>query len=378
MTIGLYVHVPFCLRKCHYCDFASYPYEVEAARIYRAALFREMEFYAGYLSPDEKQVATVYIGGGTPTCLNTGEIAAIIKTLQTYFHLSPTAEITVEANPGTVNMEKLIGLRHVGVNRLSIGIQSFQKPHLETLGRIHSFRDASDAVHMAREAGFDNIGADLIFGVPGQTPEEWRCSLEAVAALGVEHISAYGLQVEKGTPLERKIASGEISPCDEDTEADMFADTINILKDKGYIHYEISNFALPGRACRHNLGYWRNQPYLGLGPAAHSYLRGGRFENDTRIDRYATNINRGAYSILDSRKTPPVTEMAETVFLGLRLLRGIKLKHFSSRFGREIEDVYGKQISGLVREGLLEYSEEYLRLTHRGVFMGNRVFSSFV
>lgn len=378
MAMGLYVHVPFCLRKCFYCDFASFVYDREKVQGYLSALDREARFYGGMLTPEEKRADTLYIGGGTPTCLDTKNLVEIISFINKQFDLSAVREITVEANPGTVDRAKLTALRREGVNRISIGVQSCSGRHLRHLGRLHSFRQAVEAVEMAGEAGFDNISADLIFGLPGQSPGEWRSCLDIVAGLGLQHISAYGLQIEEGTPLAGKVAAGELFPCAEDDGAEMFEDTIRILTAKGYRHYEISNYALPGRECRHNLGYWRNGAYLGLGPAAHSYFRGARFANEDSLEFYEGSMEAGRFALLNAPESNQQTAMAETVFLGLRLIEGLKLEDFRRRFGRDIESVYGEQIHKLVGEGLLSYGEGLLHLTGRGIALGNRVFSAFV
>jgi oxygen-independent coproporphyrinogen-3 oxidase len=231
---------------------------------------------------------------------------------------------------------------------------------------------------MAAKAGFENIGADLIFGLPGQLAGEWHSCLNIMAGLGLKHISAYGLQIEEGTPLAGKIGAGELSPCDEDEEAEMFTGTMKALQAKGYKHYEISNYALPGSECRHNLLYWRNKTYLGLGPAAHSYFKGARFANAASLENYESMVITGGFPVLSAPANVPEMEMAETVFLGLRLIEGLYLKDFQVRFGRDIESVYSEEIQQLLRDGLLKYSRGFLRLTERGIAMGNRVFSAFV
>ncbi len=378
MAVGLYVHVPFCLKKCSYCDFVSFTSDRDGINLYLSTLAGEISLYADILGREERQVTTLYIGGGTPTCLETADLANILEAIMMHFNLSSCREISVEANPGTVSLEKLRSLRRLGVNRISIGMQSCSDKHLKNLGRVHNFRETVEAVDTAGEAGFDNIGADLIYGLPGQTEGEWRECLKIASDLGLRHISAYSLQVEEGTPIAERIAAGELNQCDEDVEAEMFSDAIRILTDKGFCHYEISNFALPGKECLHNLIYWRNQPYLGLGPAAHSYLRGARYANASTLEEYSAGIAGGKLAIMDAHTVSKETEMAETVFLGLRLIKGLNLNSFADRFGEKIEEVYGGQIEGLVKDGLLEYAGGFLRLTERGIALGNRVFSTFV
>jgi len=378
MAIGLYLHVPFCIRKCNYCSFVSAPREDELVAAYLKALGREIEIYSRSLAPENKAVDSIYIGGGTPTCLSGGELAEILERIFSYFNVPGTAEITVEANPGTVDPEKLKTLNKLGVNRLSMGIQACQPELLGLLGRIHSWDTAADSFGQARRAGFDNINVDLIFGIPGQDPGQWHRCLEKVAGLNPDHISAYGLQVEEGTPLYERVKSGELDPCNEDLEADMFGDLIDTLAGLGYVHYEISNFARPGSFCRHNLRYWQNLSYLGLGPAAHSYLEGWRFANHDGLERYAGELAADSLPVCRRERIDQVTEMSETVFLGLRLVEGLAERTFRERFGKAVDNVYPDQIARLTGLGLLERSGGRLRLTRRGLMLGNVVFSEFV
>jgi len=378
MAIGLYIHVPFCISKCRYCDFVSYPFDSGAVRKYLTALEREMKLYGRILDAAGEQVATVYVGGGTPTCLSAGDLEAVLNAGRRFFRFLPDAEITVEANPGTVDADKLTVLRAAGVNRLSLGVQACQEDLLRRLGRIHDFRQAVEAVHLARRAGFGNLSLDLIFGIPGQTAERWRACLERVLELAPEHISAYGLQIEEDTPLGRAVKAGAETPCDEEAELVMFRETIAVLTASGYEHYEISNFARPGFQCRHNLRYWRNEEYLGLGPAAHSYRHGRRYNNVEKIDAYADRLAAGEPPV-DAAERPPLrTAMGETVFLGLRLIGGLSLEDFAARFGKRAEEVFAPQIGRLTALGLLEIKDGRLRLTSRGLPVANRVFVEFV
>lgn len=378
MAIGLYVHVPFCVRKCRYCSFTSYPREDGAVTLYLGALAREIEMRAGSLSREERLVDSIYIGGGTPTCLEAGDLEAVLDRIYSSFTVSAGAEITVEANPGTVDREKLARLRKAGVNRLSLGFQACRPELLATLGRIHTWPEAVASFREARRAGFDNINTDLIFGIPGQGPEQWAECLEEVAGLGPDHISAYGLQLEEGTPLFLEVGQGLIEPCTEDLEADMYQDLRETLSHRGYIQYEISNFSLPGRECRHNLRYWHNLSYLGLGPSAHSFLGGRRFSNDPSTQGYAGVISSGQFPVCWQEETGRRTEMSETMFLGLRLLGGVDLEEFRKRFGESAEDVYRAEIDRLAGLGLVEAGEGRVRLTPRGVMLGNVVFMEFV
>lgn len=378
MPIGLYIHVPFCLRKCRYCDFVSYPYSHAAAGRYLAALEQEMGLYSRRLTLEEKQVASVYIGGGTPTCLPAAALSAVLDRCRTCFQFAPQAEITVEANPGTVDRAKLAALRKAGVNRLSLGVQACREDLLRLLGRVHDFGQAVEAVHLARQAGFQNLNLDLIFGIPGQTTAQWRSCLEQVLALAPEHISAYGLQIEENTPLGRAVKKGDIVPCDEETELAMFQETISLLTACGFEHYEISNFARPERQCRHNLGYWHNLEYLGLGPAAHSHMRGCRYSNEEKVAAYAARLADGERPVAFSERPSRRTAMGESVFLGLRLLKGLPLDEFDRRFGERAEAVFAPEIDRLCRFNLVEIKDGYLRLTRRGLPLANQVFVEFV
>lgn len=378
MAIGLYIHVPFCVKKCLYCDFTSYPFDPEAAEVYLNALSREIRLYGAGLSDEERKVSSLFIGGGTPTCLSAARLKDIMEDLRSVFSLLPGCEVTVEANPGTVDLVSLRELLGAGVNRLSFGVQSFQDNLLGALGRIHSAVEALDAVRLARTAGFENLNLDFIFGIPGQTAGDWQETLNIAVELAPEHIAVYGLQLEENTPLERAVARGEIMACPEELELSMYERAMDYLKSHGYVHYEISNFARPGRQSVHNLGTWLNCPYLGLGPAAHSSLRGERFSNEPSVKRYFDRLSRGEYPI-QARETVSVkTAMSETMFLGLRLLNGVDLNLFHHRFGRRAEDLYRNEIARLGEAGLVEQTGRFLRLTGRGLPVANAVFREFV
>ncbi|MFZ5642231.1 MAG: radical SAM family heme chaperone HemW [Bacillota bacterium] len=375
---GLYIHVPFCLKKCSYCDFFSLPVERDIVSCYMDSLFREMKIHTDRPGGNEKNVDSVYLGGGTPTCLSAENLAAIIEMVNRYFNISPGSEITVEANPGTVDSEKLESLRRSGVNRISIGFQSCQEDLLATLGRVHSYPQAEEAFYTARGAGFENINVDLIFGIPGQTLEHWRSCLENVAGLKPDHISAYSLHLEEGTPLYKRIESESIKQCAEDLEADMYCYLIDFLTQIGYVQYEISNFCLPGRACRHNLKYWHNLSYLGLGPSAHSFIGGRRFSNTSDLGLYIERLGWGILPVEWEEEPDLKNSMSETVFLGLRLTEGLDTMVFEKRFERDIMEVFGDQIESLGRQSLIIKEGNRIRLTKKGMLLGNRVFAEFV
>jgi oxygen-independent coproporphyrinogen-3 oxidase len=345
---------------------------------YLKALAVEIRMYGLALSDTEKTVSSLFIGGGTPSCLPVAGMKAIIEELSSSFILLPECEITVEVNPFTVDDASLSGLLEAGVNRLSIGIQALQDRLLEVLGRIHKAEQALAAVRLARKAGFRNLNLDFIFGIPGQTCANWLATLAGALSLAPEHIAIYGLQIEEGAPLERAVARGQLAPCPEELELSMYRSAIDSLTGHGYEHYEISNFARPDCQCSHNLVYWLNRPYLGLGPAAHSFLRGERFSNETSIERYSEKLCREEYPLETREKISLDTEMAETMFLGLRLIKGIDLNMFYRRFGRRAEDIYRKEIAGLLKDRLVEFAGERLRLTGKGLPLANRVFREFV
>ncbi|MFX4263375.1 radical SAM family heme chaperone HemW [Pelotomaculum propionicicum] len=378
MPIGLYIHVPFCIKKCLYCDFTSYPVSGRGVKVYLESLIREINLYGSTLAGEDKIISSVFFGGGTPTTLPPASFRTVLDEVRASFSLAAGCEITAEANPGTVDSAGLAQLLEAGVNRLSIGVQSFNDGLLGVLGRVHSAGQALEAVRLARKAGFDNINLDFICGIPGQSLHDWRETLNKAVEMAPEHIAAYGLQLEKGTPLAEAASRGEICACPEETEEAMYQEAIEILTAHGYQHYEISNFAKPGRQCAHNLVYWLNRPYLGLGPAAHSFIGGSRFSNDASLERYSDRLSREEYPVENKTLLSAEDEMSETMFLGLRLTGGIDLDLFHKRFGRRAEDIYRREIEGLIDKGLLEMSGGRLCLTKKGLPLANIVFREFV
>ena len=289
-AIGLYVHIPFCRAKCAYCDFNSYAGLEHLFAPYVRALAREIEL-AGRRHPLQAQ--TIYLGGGTPTVLPLDLLGEVLAACRRAFQVPEGAEVTVEANPGTVDGDYLAGLLSLGINRLSLGVQSFDEGELRLLGRIHTAREAVEACHLAREVGFDNLNLDLIYGIPRQTLAGWRETLRQALDLHPDHLSLYALTLEEHTPLAQRIARGEVPAPDDDLAAEMYVLAEETLAEAGYVHYEISNWARPGRQCRHNLTYWRNQPYLGFGAGAHSYFRGVRWWNVSSPEEYIARLMQG-------------------------------------------------------------------------------------
>lgn len=378
MPIGLYIHVPFCIKKCLYCDFTSYPLSGPAVKSYLESLIREINLYGSALADEDKIITSIFFGGGTPTTLPAASFKTVLNAVRSSFFLAAGCEVTVEANPGTVDGAGLTELRQAGVNRLSIGVQSFHDRLLGVLGRIHSAAQAVQAVQLARKAGFDNLNLDFIFGIPGQTNHDWRETLHRAVEMAPEHIAAYSLQLEEGTPLAQAAERGAICACPEETELTMYRDAVAFLTAHGYSHYEVSNFARPGRQCAHSLVYWLNQPYLGLGPAAHSLIKGVRFANDISLAGYSDMLSREEYPVENRTRLTAADEISETMFLGLRLTAGVDLNQFYRRFGRRAEDIYRNEIAGLIQKGLLEISEGSLRLTTKGLPLANVVFREFV
>lgn len=394
--LALYIHIPFCRTRCRYCDFNTYAGRLGLAPAYCGALAREARFWAAALAAPE--VATIYFGGGTPSLLPVPEVKGLLSAIRDAFPVAPAAEISLEANPGTVDAPYLAGLRAAGINRLSLGVQSFQERFLRLLGRSHSAAQAREAVAAARGAGFDNVGLDLIYGLPGQSLGDWRADLEAALALGPEHLSLYALEVAAGTPLGRDLAAGRLPAPDPDLAADMYllAESRRAgLAPAGYLHYELSNWARPGRECRHNLAYWRNDPYLGLGAGAHSWLGGMRFANISLPEDYIRLAHPlaeggparpGAMAALlaaapwvAERETISARlELAETAMMGLRLVAGLGLEAFRERFGVGVAAAFPGAVEELGAQGLLEVVQGHIRLTPRGRLLGNQVFSRFL
>ncbi len=381
--LGLYVHVPFCAHKCFYCDFVAYIYNPRRAGAYLEALAREAALLAGLPGVAGRRAASLFLGGGTPSALSVAEIGELVASVTAGLLLDEAAEVTLEANPETLDADKLTRCRALGVNRLSLGLQAWDDGLLRRLGRAHTVGDFLEAFRRARAAGFDNLGVDLIFGLPGQTLAGWRETLERVAALGPEHVSAYSLQVEEGTAFRRWVRedrfekSGTPLP-DDDAQAEMYSLAREALAAAGYEHYEISNFARPGYRSHHNQIYWRNGEYLGLGPGAHSRLGRRRWANTRRLDDYRERLAAGRLPVEEEETLSEAREMSDTVILGLRLLEGVDLGAFARRFGRPLLDVYGPQVDGLRAGGWLEVAGGRLRLTERALPVANEVFARFV
>lgn len=376
MGLALYIHIPFCQRKCNYCDFPSYPAAAYNVDAYLQALELEMCRYKP--ETQDLAVSTLFIGGGTPSILTESQLTTLFQGISKNFRLAEDAEVTMEANPGSVDFSKLKLLRQLGVNRLSLGVQSLDPKLLKRLGRIHTPVQAVEAYELAREAGFSNINLDLMNGLPGQAVSTWEYTLKTAVNLKPEHISVYGLSVEEGTLFGDEWAAGILSLPEEELCVQMTAFTHELLKSCGYHHYEISNYAMPGKECRHNQIYWHNLPYLGFGAGAASYWQRERRTNTADVDVYIEQVTKGLSPVTEREQQDLAQDMAETMFLGLRMLKGVERQGFARRFGREIDSVYGQQIKDLVRRGLLVDEGGFLHLTSKGIFLANEVFCEFL
>lgn len=373
---GVYVHIPFCRRKCFYCDFPSYAGEERWMSRYRKALCREIAAQ-GCRRLQEGTVRTLYIGGGTPTALLADDLLAVICALRESFRLMGGEEFTVEANPGTVDAALLKRLLAAGVNRLSFGVQSFSDALLSAIGRIHTAREAEDAVRMAKEAGF-RVSLDLMYGLPGQTLADLKDSVARAAALDIGHISVYGLAVEDGTPFARMEETGRLHLPTDDECGDMYDYITAELPCLGYHRYEISNYAKAGEESRHNLAYWQDVPYIGLGAAAHSYWRGRRMENEKGLCRYIACIEAGLSPAREEAPCSRESHIEEFAFLALRTAYGIDKRRFCETFASDVREVYGEVIARLQTAGLVEETAASIRLTAQGMKFGNRVFEEFL
>ncbi|MEW6661288.1 MAG: radical SAM family heme chaperone HemW [Bacillota bacterium] len=376
MDFGVYLHVPFCRQKCNYCDFISFPTEENRYQAYGQGLIAELALY--HPAVTGRRAVSVYFGGGTPSLLGPQQLAEILTGIMGLIELVPDAEITMEANPATIEQSQLETLRQAGFNRLSIGAQARQDRLLSFLGRAHNSRDTEITVRAARKAGFANINLDLMYGLPGQSLEDWQDTLNWAVALEPEHLAAYGLKLEEGTLWEDQFKMGLLSLPEEETVLNMHELTIHTLTGAGYLHYEISNFARPGFRSVHNLLYWRNQEYLGLGVAASSHFGSMRWTNTKDLDAYLVMVNSGVLPVGEKESLPPEIEMAETVFLGLRLLEGYHPMDFQHRFGVPFEQVYGSQLAKLMTLGLIEKHRGRFRLTRQGLPLANEAFQKFL
>jgi oxygen-independent coproporphyrinogen III oxidase len=388
IPLSLYLHIPFCRHRCSYCDFNTYTSLGELRAAYGAALAQEVA-QVGDLATEvgaKRPLRTIFFGGGTPSLMPLDALEEVLRAVSTHFGIAADAEVSLEANPGTVDLAYLKGLRQIGINRLSFGVQSVISSELALLEREHDFAAVIEALTLARQAGFDNFNLDLIYGLPGQTLASWEQSVRSVLELDPPHMSLYCLTIEPGTPMQRWLRNGRIQPPDPDLAADQYELAGELIGRQGLSHYEISNWAKPGRECRHNLAYWRNESYLGLGAGAHGQAGGYRYEVVKQPRVYLRRMAGGpatvyplSAAVADSHLVDEAEAMSDTVITQLRLLQeGLDLRAFARRFGRSFTEAYGATVTNLLEWGLLHQEDERLLLTKNGRFLSNQVFYRFM
>lgn len=380
MKAGLYLHIPFCIKKCGYCDFYSVLSQNSTIEQFIKAMVKEMSLYSDHPVFSEVEFGTVYLGGGTPSLLSAGQIAKIVTNAQRHFRFSPNWEFTIEANPETLSLSRLRDYGAIGINRLSLGIQAFSDRALKILGRIHNTEQAKKSVAWASQAGFDNINLDLIFAIPGQTLNEWKENIKQAILLKPQHLSIYCLTIEPGTPLERKIRSGSLQKAHEDIEREMYLWSIDALLGAGYQQYEISNFSMPRFECQHNLNYWNGSPYLGLGPAAHSFWNDHRQWNVASLEKYFNFLNNCIKPIAGQEELSQNQQMLEFIYLHLRTGQGIDVYQFQHRFNRSFIQKFGRVVKCLNEysgEALFHIEENKFKLTPGGFVLFDEICQYF-
>lgn len=376
MKIGLYVHIPFCKSKCYYCDFLSFSKDDKMAP-YVDALVKELVSYGKQIN-GVHTISSIFIGGGTPTVLSPFLLQQVCETINQYFSLEEDLEWTIEANPGTVTDEHIEVFAKVGINRVSLGLQACQNTLLKAIGRIHLVEDWRSTIEKLQKANFTNLNTDIMFGLPGQTVEDFKETLSAVTEMGIPHISAYSLIIEEGTVFYKRYEKNQLQLPEEDAEREMYEVAKKYLQAKGYEQYEISNWAKGQAMCRHNVLYWEQGYYLGIGLGAHSYMDHVRYSNTTCMDTYI-KANGEVSAIVEERET--ITEkmaMEEFMFLGLRMNKGVSLKTFEQRFHKSLFEIYGDVLDHWIKENILVHHKDSIYLSERGVEISNQVFTSFL
>lgn len=380
--LEIYIHIPFCVKKCAYCDFLSGPQDRGTIEKYVEKLTEEIKTYSMHESlSHSRNITSIFLGGGTPSILEASQITRIFDALRSTFDIAEDAEITIEANPGTVTKEKLEAYKQCGINRISFGLQSANNEELKLLRRIHTYEEFLDSYELARECGFENINVDLISAIPKQTLASWEATLERVIGLEPEHISAYSLIVEEGTPFAKVYGEGcpgEHDLPSEEEERAIYYRTEELLLQAGYHRYEISNYAKEGKECRHNLGYWERTDYLGIGLGASSLIDNTRFKNTDDLTFYMEHADDPDEIRKNVEKLSVKEQMEEFVFLGLRKMEGVSTSDFEKTFGKTMEECYGEQIQRLMQQGLLEQKDSRLMLTRQGIDVSNYVFAEFL
>jgi oxygen-independent coproporphyrinogen III oxidase len=377
VTLGIYFHVPFCQTKCNYCHFISVPFHGATANRYQTALKRELELCMDCCA-DNGDVDSIYFGGGTPSLLPSEYIADVLDCCHRLLPVSADCEISLEANPGTIPSEKATAFQQCGVNRISLGAQSFENGELTSIGRCHTSEMIVQSLSQLRAAGFRNINLDLMLGLPGQTAETWRKNLRIIGQLETPHLSVYMLDLDEQCPLAGMVASGCVQLPDEDLISDLYLETIDVLSRLGYLQYEISNFALPGFRCRHNLKYWQRKPVHGLGVGSHSFDGKSRYSNCTRLQEYFEAVDKGASPINWREPVGAAQSLSESLFLGLRLTQGLDWNQLQCIYGRECLARYESELRELALKGLLEWNGASVRLMPSGMLVSNEIFQLFI
>ena len=375
--LGLYIHIPYCIHKCGYCDFNSHPIKQDEMNHYIDALVAEMKHYAKTYS-NTNIIRTIFLGGGTPTTLTVYQLERILKECVSEFTVASDAEITIEANPAAIDIEQLKSIRQTGYNRISIGVQSFDKAELKLLDRAHGPEEIHSTVDRARKAGFDNLSLDLMFAVPNQSLSSWESNLNKALEKNPEHLSTYNLTIEQGTAFSKLQSNGKLIMPDDDHQLELYKRTIERLTKKGFHHYEISNFARRGKECKHNITYWENKNTLGLGAGASSYMNGTRFKNINLPAHYIRQVKEKKIAVEHSETLEPRQAMGETIMLGLRLLQGISIHQFEKRFQISFINLFRNIISALKEKELVIIEKDYLRLSQKGLFWADSVILEFI
>ncbi|SFQ75740.1 oxygen-independent coproporphyrinogen-3 oxidase [Psychrobacillus psychrotolerans] len=376
MVRGVYIHIPFCHQICNYCDFNKFFFHNQPVDEYIESLGKEMALWANDLQKAE--IETIFIGGGTPTSLSVDQLDRLLELITTYIPMEHVTEFSSEANPDELTLDKMQKMREFGVNRLSMGVQTFDQDLLKVLGRTHSNDHVYEVINHAKQTDFPSISIDLMYGLPNQTMDQWKASLQEAFRLKIPHISAYSLLVEPKTIFYNLLSKGKLSLPGEDLEAEMYGYLLEEMQSHGYIQYEISNFAYVGKESKHNLLYWNNDEYIGLGAGAHGYVNGKRYSNHGPIKKYMQTIETGEQPLMMQKEVTNVEKMEEEMFLGLRKNEGVSLAKFEERYGLTLRDVYGKELDELLQRELLVLEDNFVRLTSRGRFMGNEVFQYFL
>lgn len=371
--IGLYIHIPFCKQKCNYCDFNSYVCNEDKVQSYIDALITEIKMYN---IKHQFKFKTVFFGGGTPTFIHYKHIEALMREIELY--IAVEAEISMECNPGTVNLESLKAYKEMGINRLSIGLQAWQPELQKVLGRIHSTEQFLMNVEQARAVGFENISADLMFALPGQSLEMWLETVGRVADIGLKHVSCYSLKIEEGTPFYKLYQQNELQPTSDELDREMYHGASDLLYKRGLKQYEISNFAVPGYECKHNLIYWENEAYLGVGAGSHSKLDGVRFSNFKNIETYIEQVMHNNFPIEEKNVIEAEEDMWETIILFLRLNKGLDIKYFNHKYKVDFMSKYAEAVSRIIKNKLAEIVDGHLKLTVLGMDLSNSVFIEFL